>query len=160
MREMGYDATNTDFGSLQLLTARNNMFDLETGAIQVTEKTIGHLAITFTTEIRQKSDLNRTYYIFVPLKRGDEVERKAIERGDWLVMLRGEIHIFPDFLFRHTFTTDELIEFRCTKCGKISGDNQDGPYGEKHNVVQPVFIAGQGLMMRSELEDCNMDERV
>lgn len=153
MSNKNYDATNVDFKSLQLCTAKNNILDFETGAIQANEKNFGHLAVLFEASI-----IDFPVRMDVKFRRGDSSRICKIQLDDWLVMLWGEIHVFPDFLFRHTFTTDELIEFRCSVCGKISGDNQDGSYNEMHAAYTIAYLDGRPD--HNVLAPCNMDLKV
>lgn len=160
MIRKSFDAFNINLDVLQPCTAKNNLLEVETTALRVTEKNIGHLAMYFGAEIWGSEG---GYYILVPATRDPENFKDGhvgvtFRVGDWIVLLRGEIHKMDDKTFRHTFTTDEVIEFRCTVCGKISGDSEDGAYGEKHAAYTIAFLDGRPS--HNVLEDCNMDEKV
>lgn len=160
MIRKSFDAFNISLDVLQPCAAKNNLLEVETTALRVTEKNIGHLAMYFGAEIWGSEG---GYYIRIPATRDPENYKDGFVRvtfcvGDWIVLLRGEIHQMSDEIFRHTFTTDEVVEFRCTVCGKISGDNVDGAYGEKHAAFKVVRLDGRGA--HNILEDCNMDEKV
>jgi len=152
-----YDA-NTDFSMFDLFTAKNNILDREVAAFRVTEKNIGTLAIHLGAELWYgKED---SPYVSIRCARANDVAGHVtvgFHVSDVLVFLNDEIHRFTKTIFEQTFTTDEVVEFRCTVCGKISGDNVDGAYGEKHAVATMVV---DERPVRSILEDCNMDEKV
>jgi hypothetical protein len=151
-----YDAFNMGLDVLQPCTATNNILGFSTTALQVTEQNFATLTIHFDSDIYLNTGTNQHYFT-ICAKRGDFYRDLTLSVGDWIVLVRGEILTFPDSLFRHAFTTDELIEYRCSVCGKISGDNQVGDYKEKH-VAYLITVGGQP--MHSGLEDCNMKLKV
>jgi hypothetical protein len=147
----------TDFSMLQPCTAKNNIMGFETMALRVADKNLVHLSLIFESEVKKGT---QGYYVDFNAKREDAhggYVSLTVQSNQWIVILDGELRVLPDHLFQHAFTTDELIEFRCSVCGKISGDNHDGPYGEKHVAYQ--MIVG-GAHLHNVLADCNMDLRV
>lgn len=128
-----FDASNIDLSTFQLFSARNGQLDLDTAALRVTLQNIGVLALAFNSDVHRHGD-DKTPYFGFKAKRDTEYGCRYIEFlvGDVLVFVRDEIHRFDKEIFENTFTTQELIEYRCSVCGKISGDNEQGTYNEMH----------------------------
>lgn len=85
-----------------------------TEAVLVTNENIGKLSLEFEEELcYSSSPPHMPYFFFSAARRGekdaDEKEwtvskRLTVRINDWIVPLRGEIHMYPDELFRNTFT--------------------------------------------------------
>lgn len=152
-----FDAS-ADLLPLQPCTAKNNMLGFETAAVQITEKNMATAAIMFNSNVWQDGD---GYVIAFRAKRSYEDSRDhdvlKVRETDWIIVLDDELRVIPDRLFSRAFTTDRVIEFRCSVCGKISGDTESGSYGEKHPLYQIATIPG---VPQNVLADCNMDLKV
>jgi len=151
-----YDA-NIDFSMFALIAAKNTILELETAALRVTEKNIGTLAIHLGTDLLYA---NGVPYISIACSRVDGMGGHVAQTfwvSDVIVFLNDEIHRFSKKIFEHTFVTDEVVEYRCTICGKISGDSVDGAYGEKHVAYEIATIPG---IPQRVLQDCNMNEKI
>jgi hypothetical protein len=81
--------------------------NLRVWAFMVTDDNIGSLAVDFESEV--KCEINQPSQINVRVERkigdADASELRFFEVGDWLVLLRGEIHKFKDQHFRTTFAS-------------------------------------------------------
>jgi hypothetical protein len=80
---------------------------IHTEAIQVTPENIGKLSLEFEKELFYAGD-GRPYFVF-DAQRGEdgsvtgEVTQLFVRVTDWIVPLRGEIHIYHDLTFWTTF---------------------------------------------------------
>lgn len=154
-----FDAHNANLDVFQSFRAVNNLLECETTAVRVTEKNVGHLCLHFGAELYPNNSTQLPYFtVRATRKNPVGYAELSFSIGDVILFVRGEIHKFDEKTFNYTFTTDELIEYRCTKCGKISGDNQVGTYKEKHVAYTVAYLDGSS--MQNVLEHCNMDEVV
>lgn len=86
--------------------------NIVTEAIQVTPENIGKLSLEFEEELFYDAQ-GRPYFYFsadrfdelIEGGKGDPSE-VFVRLMDWIVPLRGEIHIYRDGLFQHTFAFD------------------------------------------------------
>lgn len=93
--------------------------DLHTEAVQVTEENVGRLSLEFETELFF-SDTNGLPYFRITVARhgpNDTTETGMTEWivltvrvGDWIIPLRGEIHVYRDVTFIHTFQFDARLD--------------------------------------------------
>lgn len=146
MPEKIFDASNVDLSTFQLFSARNGQLDLDTAALRVTLQNIGVLSLAFNSDVHRHSDDNIPYFGF-RAKRDTEHGCRYIEFlvGDVLVFVRDEIRRFDKEIFENTFTTTEFIEYCCSVCGKISGDNEVGTYSETHPVTDGLAYCDMKL---------------
>jgi hypothetical protein len=86
---------------------------IQTVAIQVTPETIGAMSIEFGVEI----SVTHPNHKFLPAmfeRLSGKDEARSIERtifyGEWLVVLNGEVLVFPADTFWNTFSQDKPAE--------------------------------------------------
>lgn len=109
-----YDAESLDLSHLYPVRIRYAPKNLQAEAIQATEYTIGKLALEFETEIFYSGD--RPYFHF-DAKRFDATQPDGqtppqslcVRLSDWIVPLRGELHVFPDHLLRNSFDVEDVV---------------------------------------------------
>lgn len=81
---------------------------IHTEALQVTLENIGKLSLEFEVEVEYAP--NGFPFLHVKVSRDDEgiddPRYVYFRLTDWIVPLRGEIHVFRDHMFRSTFTFD------------------------------------------------------
>lgn len=83
--------------------------DILTEAIQVTQENIGKLSLEFEEELFYDNS-GRPFFVF-SASRGKEDSpadpaELYVRLSDWIVPLRGELHIFRDVIFQNTFVFD------------------------------------------------------
>lgn len=84
---------------------------IHTEALQVTLENIGKLSLEFEAEVEYAP--NGFPFLHVKVSRDDEgiddPRYVYFRLTDWIVPLRGEIHVFRDNMFRSTFTFDNPV---------------------------------------------------
>lgn len=152
-----FNAENIDLRHLNPLEVVGGTMLLRTQAIPIGMDNIGALTLVFETELCS-SDNCLCFDIFV--ERRDIVGNvvtvsRTFSLGDWIVPLRGELHRFPDEVFKNTFKIEERPtgilyepgqEPKPTPIPRMSWD-EDGAYGEiavksfevpRHMLAQPT----------------------
>lgn len=86
---------------------------LSTEAVQVSVSNIGALALEFEAEVFTNN--GGVHYITVYCERTDPRGQKsrvgvAFSCGDWIVIVAGELHRFPDEIFKNTFRVVRVID--------------------------------------------------
>jgi len=103
-----FNATSTlDLRHFEWIEVEYLPQNLTTRALQVTRENIGALALEFDSEIGV-GDNNR-FWIYIQVEREIHDGRKNSQSlcfgtSDWIVLLRGEIHRFPNDVFWSTFS--------------------------------------------------------
>jgi hypothetical protein len=138
---------------------------IHTEALQVTPENIGKLSLEFEKELVHDSQ-GRPYFFF-PAERFDsgldDIDGAAelfVRLTDWIVPLRGEIHIFRDVIFRHTFTFDNprVAEFQATSF-QISKEMLDRSPTGLHNVKwdnTESVASRHGVYPTTDSDDMNL----
>lgn len=77
-------------------------------AVQVTPENIGKLSLEFEEEMFYDQQ-GRPYFVFTAERKsveegGEQVSELYVRLTDWIVPLRGELHIYRDITFQNTFT--------------------------------------------------------
>ena len=109
-----FDTASLNLGHLQPAHVSYEPKGLHTEAILVTPDNIGKLSLEFEAELLFNTQGQPYFWVTAArLLEQDTDEtgmtgstRFAVKVSDWIVPLRGEIHLYPDALFRTTFTFD------------------------------------------------------
>lgn len=106
MKTIIFDANNTMLGHLRTGLFSYEPKDIHVEAVQVTRDNVGKLALEFETELEW--DGMEGSYFTITVARGDGpdemfTKRLTVRLGDWIIPLRGEIHVYKDYMFRNTF---------------------------------------------------------
>jgi len=113
-----FNAESVDLSHLDLQVVEYAPKNIITEALQITQENIGKLSLEFEEELFFDQG-GRPYFVFTAERLdGTQVDpaiaaKDSIELyvrlTDWIVPLRGELHIFRDLIFQHTFSIGDTI---------------------------------------------------
>lgn len=117
VKEGSMDALNAE--SVNLIHLQPELVSYEpkgihTEALQVTSENIGKLSLEFEKELLYDNQ-GRPFFFFAAQRFDsnlDDIDGAAelfVRVTDWIVPLRGEIHIFRDLIFKNTFAFDNPV---------------------------------------------------
>lgn len=82
---------------------------IHTEAIHVTIENVGKLSLEFESELEVRTEV--PLFVFTAERGTDEEpcmpRRLTVRVGDWIVPLRGELHVYTDTCFGYTFSPDD-----------------------------------------------------
>lgn len=105
-------------------------------AFQVTERNIGALVVDFQTDLEYDGDGNPYFYL-IALRDANIVTgqenyvRKHVTIGVWIVMMRGELHVFHDREFHATFAETAYTS---------ENDPSGGIWPEKAKIFEKISL--------------------
>jgi hypothetical protein len=135
-----YNVQNTDltyFGPSRWNYDRKN---IRLEAVQVTAQNIGKLALEFEAEIWYTESGNPFFHFRAQrmpegLAEGAEPEKPLFRHltvfvTDWIVPLRGELHVYRDFTFQNTFDPDDYDGVTDMQAQVMGGLHSAGPLND------------------------------
>lgn len=138
---------------------------IHTQAIQVTKDNVGRLCLEFEAELYYSE--GRPYFTFMAERGTDlhpENPRSLVVRvGDWILPLRGELHVFDDFTFNTTFRVDHHpSQKRPPSTPPVDWENSPGfALIPTESKPQPGAITGEQLLTHRETyRKFDVDDRV
>lgn len=110
-----YDAVSVSLHHFQPRHVSYQPMDLRVEAVQVTQENIGRLSLEFETELLFNGDRLPYFRIEVWRKGPNDTDETGMSQtlmltvlvGDWIIPLRGEIHVYPNQMFLNTFEFNE-----------------------------------------------------